>query len=73
MEKLISYIEMELKWAKLEPKTAESNFHNAFGAVQFYAIEHTLGGKEYTELETMWNGTYRPQFEALLWGGTENA
>ena len=69
MDKLINYIEMQLKWAKLETETANSNFHNAFGALQFYIFEHSLTGKEYSELETLWNETYRPQFEAIVYWG----
>lgn len=69
MEKLISFIEMQLKWAKSETETANSNFHNAFGALQFYILEHSLSNDEYAELETLWNETYRPQFEALISGG----
>lgn len=69
MEKLISFIEMQLKWAKSETETANSNFHNAFGALQFYILEHSLSGDEYAELETLWNETYRPQFEAIVYWG----
>ena len=69
MEKLINYIEMQLKWAKLKTETANSNFHNAFGALQFYIFEHHLNGSEYDELETQWNEKYRPQFEAIIYGG----
>lgn len=69
MEKLIQFIEMQLKWAKLETETANHNFHNAFGALQFYILEHSLSDNEYAELETLWNETYRPQFEAIVYWG----
>lgn len=71
MEKLIQFIETQLKWAKLETETANSNFHSAFGALQFYILEHSLSGDEYVELETLWNETYRPQFEAIVYWGEE--
>ena len=69
MEKLINFIEMQLKWAKQTPESADNFFHNAFGAVQFYIIEHNLYDEEYTALETKWNETYRPQFEEIVYGG----
>ena len=69
MEKLIDFINQQLKWAKDTPQYAEAFFRNAFGAVQFYDFEHDLRGTEYAELETLWNETYRPQFEALISGG----
>ena len=73
MEKLINYIEMELKWAKQTPEHAHTFFNQAFGALQFYIIEHTLRGDEYAELETLWNEKYRPQFEAIMYGSADNA
>ena len=69
MEKLINFIEMQLNWAKQTPNTADAFFHNAFGALQFYIIEHNLSSAEFAELETLWNTTYRPQFEELVYGG----
>jgi hypothetical protein len=69
MEKLINYIEMQLKWAKETPQFANNFFHNAFGGLQFYIIEHNLNNADYAELETLWNETYRPQFETLVYGG----
>lgn len=69
MEKLINYINQQLNWAKDTPQYAEAFFHNAFGALQFYIVANDLRGTEYAELETLWNETYRPQFEALVYGG----
>ena len=69
MEKLINFINQQLLWAKQTPVNAIVFFHNAFGALQFYMIEHDLRGTQYAELETLWNETYRPQFEALSYGG----
>ena len=69
MEKLIDFIEMQLNWAKQTPNTADAFFHNAFGALQFYIIEHNLNNEDYAELEKVWNETYRPQFENLVYGG----
>lgn len=73
MEKLINFIEMQLKWAKQTPKNADAFFHNAFGALQFYILEHDLHNDDYANLETLWNEKYRPAFEAILYGGMGNA
>ena len=69
MEKLIYFIEMQLNWAKQTPNSANAFFHNAFGGLQFYIIEHSLNNEDYAELEKVWNETYRPQFEELVYGG----
>lgn len=69
MEKLISYINTLYKWSVQTPNEAKVFFNQAFGAVQFYIIEHNLSGEEYTELETKWNETLRPAFEAIIYGG----
>ena len=73
MKKIINFIEMEFKWAKQTPEHANTYFGQAFGALQFYIIEHSLRGDEYAELETLWNEKYRPQFEAIMYGGADNA
>ena len=69
MEKLLNYIETHLKWSAQTPESAKTFFNQAFGAVQFYIIEHNLHGEEYTILETKWNETYKPAFEAIMYGG----
>lgn len=69
MEKLINYIDTLYKWSVQTPNEAKTFFNQAFGAVQFYIIEHNLSGEEYTELETKWNETLRPTFEAIMYGG----
>ena len=71
MEKLLQYIENHLKWASQTPESAKVFFHQAFGAVQFYIIEHNLYDEEFTALETKWNTTYKPAFEAIMYGGAE--
>lgn len=73
MKKLINYIEMELKWTNQTPEHAHTFFNQAFGALQFYIIEHSLNGDEFAELENLWNEKYRPQFEAIMYGGADNA
>lgn len=73
MEKLINYIEMELKWAKQTPQYAHTFFNQAFGALQFYIIEQNIGGDEFAELEKLWNKKYRSQFEEIMYGGEHNA
>lgn len=69
MEKLINHIETLLKWANQTPIYATAFFYQAFGAVQFYILEHNLSTEEFTTLETKWNTTYKPSFEAVMNGG----
>jgi hypothetical protein len=69
MEKLLQHIETLLKWASQTPDHAKTFFNQAFGALQFYIIEHNLSNSEFSALETKWNTTYRPAFEAIIYGG----
>ena len=71
MEKLLQFIETHLKWASQTPESARVFYDQAFGAVQFYIIDHNLHGKEFTDLEAKWNTTYQPAFEAIIYGGVE--
>ena len=71
METLLHHIETLLKWASQTPDHAKTFFNQAFGALQFYIIEHNLSGDEFTALETKWNTTYKPSFEAIMYGGAE--
>ena len=73
MEKLLQYIETHLKWASQTPDNAKTFFNQAFGALQFYIIEHNLSNEEFANLETKWNTTYKPSFEAIMYGGADNA
>lgn len=63
MEQLFNYIDNLLKWSKQTPAAAETFFNQAFGAVQFYILEHNLSAEDFTALENKWNQVYRPQFE----------
>lgn len=67
MERLIVYIENLLKWSKQTPSSAQNFFHQAFGAVQFYIVEHDISSDEFKELEAKWNDVYRPQFEEVMY------
>ena len=69
MEQLLNYIETLLKWASETPDNAKVFFNQAFGALQFYIIEHGLSADEYADLEIKWNTTYKPSFEAIMYGG----
>ena len=69
MEKLFQYIENHLKWASQTPDHAKTFFNQAFGALQFYIIDHNIYDEEFTILETKWNTTYKPAFEAIMYGG----
>ena len=73
MEKLTNHINTLLKWSKETPEHARAFFNQAFGALQFYIIEHNLSNAEYTDLETKWNETYKPAFETIMYGGDVNA
>jgi hypothetical protein len=67
MEKLIEFIELCLRSVKTtSDRTTRLKYYNqAFGAVQYHDFLHLT---EYEELETLWNETYRPQFEELVYG-----
>jgi hypothetical protein len=69
MEQLLQYIETLLAGASRTPDYAKTFFSQAFGALQFYIIEHSLSADEYADLETKWNTTYKPSFEAIMYGG----
>lgn len=69
MEKLLNYIETLLKWASETPGHAKVFFNQAFGALQFYIIEHNLSVDEYANLEIKWNTTYKPSFEVIMYRG----
>ena len=69
METLFNHIETLLKWSAQTPEHAKTFFNQAFGALQFYIIEHSLSADEYADLETKWNTTYKPSFEAIIYGG----
>ena len=71
MEKLINYIDTLYNWSVQTPNEAKTFFNQAFGAVQFYIIEHNLSGEEYADLENKWNVVFRPAFEAIIYGGAE--
>lgn len=73
MENLIRYIDNLYKWSTQTPQFAKTFYNEAFGAFQFYILDRGLSGDEYTELETLWNTKYRPNFEAIIYGGAENA
>lgn len=69
MEKLLHHIGTLLAWASQTPDHAKTFFNQAFGALQFYIIEHNLSADGYADLETKWNTTYKPSFEVIMYGG----
>lgn len=69
MEKLINYLDILLGYAKRTPLCVRTFYDCAFGAVEFYIFEHPVTASECDEVETLWNETYKPQFEALMYGG----
>lgn len=65
MDKLKQHIEWLLAQCRKDSK--ELWMHQAFGAVQFYAM--IIESREaYEELEAMWNNIYKPAFESCIWG-----
>lgn len=68
MEKIIKFVEMHIKWAEQDPKNAHINYNQAFGALQFFLIDHTDEYIKYAPLETKWNEVYRPKFEQIIYG-----
>lgn len=64
MDKLKTYVEILLKYAKTSPENAGKYFNQAFGACQYFLFEYPA---MQILLENMWN-EYKPQFEALIYG-----
>lgn len=71
MEKLINYIDTLYKWSIQSPESATTFFNQAFGAVQFYIVEHNLSNEEFADIENKWNVVFRPAFEAIMYGGAK--
>ncbi len=68
MNTLIQFIESCLRDCKATAdRTSRKNaYDRAFGATQYHIM---LNLTEFAEVETLWNETYRPQFEELVYGG----
>lgn len=66
MDRLILWWDDCLERCKLMPKEhKEKVFHQAFGAGQFYLVEHNLPVTD--EFENLWE-EYRKKFEKEMWG-----
>ena len=64
MEKLINYMSARLAVASRYPEYARTNFDQAFGAL-CYHIE--LNPSDEDKLIPLWDKTYRPSFEAIIY------
>lgn len=64
MEKLKTMVEIHLSYAKKFPEHARSYFDQAFGACQYYIFANP---STQMLVENLWN-TYKPQFEAIVYG-----
>ena len=64
MEKLQQFIMSCLRLCAQKQNNKEIWIHQAFGAVQFYIIEHP---EEYEAVAAMWS-SIKPQFERNIWG-----
>ena len=65
MDKLKQHIDWLLAQCQKDGK--ELWIHQAFGAVQFYAM--IVEDREvYNEMEFIWNNVYKPAFERCIWG-----
>ena len=64
MDKLINYMSARLAVASRYPEYARTNFDQAFGAL-CYHIE--LNPSDEDNLVSLWEKTYRPSFEAIIY------
>ena len=64
MEKLENFVVSCLRDCANATDRKEIWFHQAFGAVQFYILEHP---EEYEEVAKMWS-ELKPPFERKIWG-----
>lgn len=71
MEKLIDFINQRLIWASQNREYAQIMFHQAYGALQFYIETSGIDDTEYRTLELLWEHTYRPSFEAIIYAPIE--
>ena len=67
MNTLIQFIETCLRDCKAttDHTSRKNAFDRAFGAIQYHIM---LDLTDFQQVETLWNETYRPQFEELVWG-----
>ena len=70
MEKLINFINRSLAYAHRYPQSAHTYCTLAFGGLMFYCEEHL---EDEASLHKLWEETYRPSFEAIMYGGDVNA
>lgn len=71
MQKLIDFINQRLKWANENREYAQSMFHQAYGALQFYIETSGIDNTEYRTLELLWEHTYLPAFEDIVYAPIE--
>ena len=64
MEKLCQFVTGCLRLCAKSETNREIWIHQAFGAVQFYIVEHP---EECEEVAAMWN-KFKPHFERNIWG-----
>lgn len=66
MDKIVEYITARLAVASRYPEYARTNFDQAFGALCYHII---LNPADESQLVSLWENTYKPSFEAILYGG----
>ena len=71
MEQLINFINNRLQMASKTPQSAYEFHHQAFGALMFFIEVNALDYTEYRTLELLWENTYRPAFEAIIYAPRE--
>ena len=66
MKTLINLLDYYISLVNHAPdhKTRKCFYDQAFGAVQYHSF---LFPSQHRELETLWNNTYKPRFEYLLY------
>lgn len=67
MEKLIQMLDYYVRACKTtaDRRTREKYFNQAYGSVQMFCL---LNIKQENQVSALWDETYRPQFENLVYG-----
>lgn len=64
IKQILNYIDTRIAKAAIYPSDAKTFMNQAFGALDFYLLNNP---NDFNQLEQMWNNTYKPQFEKIIY------
>ena len=69
LKELIDFLDLRYRMAKQvgDLNSCNNFYHQAFGALDYF---HTTHPELRAKVEALWNNTYRPMFERLIWEAT---